>query len=137
MGIRFEISSRFQIVNGPEISSRFQMEIRFEISSRFQMGIQFEISSRFQMGIQFEISSRFQIRIRCENSTRLPVCVAQWVEHSHDTQEIRVRILLLSFGKLCEKNYLPACLCGSVGRTFTRHAGDPGSNLASFYWQMM
>ena len=48
MGIRFEISSCFQIVNGPEISSHFQMGIRFEISSRFQIVNGPEKSTHFE-----------------------------------------------------------------------------------------
>ena len=64
MGIRFEISSRFQIVNGHEKSTHFKMGIRFEISSRFQMGIRFEISSRFQIVNGPEISSLILTRPR-------------------------------------------------------------------------
>ena len=56
MGIRFEISSRFQIGIQFEISSRFQIVNGPEISSRFQMG--FQVSLR--IGIRPENSSQFE-----------------------------------------------------------------------------
>ena len=51
VGTQFEISSRFQIVNGPEISCRFKMGIQFEISSRFQIVNGPEKSTHLKIGI--------------------------------------------------------------------------------------